>query len=76
MDYTYIEGFHGGTLVYLHAEDNLFHETHNRNGQVEYNCYESILPDEYSVHCGESANIQQLDQNKKKNTMSGQNLHQ
>lgn len=48
MNYTNIEGFHGSTLVYLHDEKHLFFHTKNRNGQDEYNCYENILPAEYS----------------------------
>lgn len=57
MDYTLIEGFHGGTLVYLHQEKHLFYHTNDRNGQAEYSCYETILPEEY--HCNEHGEKQQ-----------------
>lgn len=48
MNYTRIEGFRGGTLVYLQEEKHLFYHTNDRNNHAEYCCYENILPNEYS----------------------------
>lgn len=53
MNFTFIEGLHGGTLVYLHEENHLFYHTNDRNGQNEYTCYETILPEEYCSTKGE-----------------------
>lgn len=66
MDYTYIEGFHGGTLVYLHEEKHLFYHTNDRNGQIEYSCYEKMLPTEYSQPCNDQMANRQHNVEKKK----------
>lgn len=46
MEFSYIQGFHGGMLLYLHEEKHLFVKSHDRNGQVEFICYEETLSKE------------------------------
>lgn len=49
MEYTYIQGFKDGPhrLIYLHREKHLFCYKYERSGQIEYTCYQSMLPNDY-----------------------------
>lgn len=47
MEFTYIKGFRGGSLLYLHQEKHLFYQTHNRDGRLEFSCYDNNLPKDY-----------------------------
>lgn len=46
MEFSYIQGFHGSTLLYIHEEKHLFMKTNDRNGRTEYICYEVALSKE------------------------------
>lgn len=51
MEYSYVQGFReGNDLLYLHDEKHLFVQKHNRNGQIEYTCYQQLLNQEYSTN--------------------------
>lgn len=43
MEYCIFKGFHGGDILYLKEEKHLFYRKIERNGSVEYACYQSIL---------------------------------
>lgn len=50
MDFTHIPGFRDGhLLLYLHNEKHLYMQTHDRSGQIEYICYEHVVPVGYRV---------------------------
>lgn len=50
MEHSFVSGFHSGTLLYLHGEKHLFRKVNDRNGQEEWMCYESILPQIYQLN--------------------------
>lgn len=49
MQYELIQGFHDSAhqLLYAPGEKHLYVQKYNRSGQLEFICYESILPQEY-----------------------------
>lgn len=43
MDYCFIKGYKGGSLLYLEDEKHLFVRKSGENGEETYICYQSVL---------------------------------